>query len=88
VQCVAVSFTVHHWVFTDATGAEYKLDVSENGIWRSREGIYVWYDANTDKLYFPDGSFWLMGCVSGGTEPDAGTRYPTLIQDSNGATLS
>jgi hypothetical protein len=25
-----------------------------------------------------------MGCVSAGTEQDAGTRYPTVIQDSNG----
>ncbi len=34
--------------------------------------------------YFNDGSFWLMNCTSAGTEWDAGTMYPTQIEDSNG----
>ncbi|MEK7407925.1 MAG: hypothetical protein AAB225_22875, partial [Acidobacteriota bacterium] len=77
-------WTVHHYLFTDSSGAEYRLDVNTNGIWTSREGIYLEYDAAAQRLYFPDGSFWVMGAVSAGTEQDAGTRYPTLVQDSNG----
>jgi RHS repeat-associated protein len=75
---------VHHYVFTDSTGAEYRLDVNNNGIWTSREGIYVEYEPATYRLYFPDGTFWVMGAVSAGTEQDAGTRYPTLMQSTNG----
>src|SRR5205807_2111322 len=37
-----------------------------------------------NKLYFRDGSYWVMGATSGGTEQDAGTMYPTQIQDTNG----
>jgi hypothetical protein len=29
-----------------------------------------------------------MGCVSNGNEPDAGTYYPTTMQDTNGNQLS
>jgi hypothetical protein len=78
------SFTIHHYTFADGSGAEYRLDVNTNGVWTSREGIYLSYDSNTYRLYFPSGTFWLMGSVSAGTEQDAGTRYPTAIQDSNG----
>jgi len=75
---------IHHWTFTDATGAEYRLDVNTNNIWTSREALYLSYDGNQQRLYFPDGSFWAFDCVSLGNEQDTGTRYPTLIQDSNG----
>src|SRR5258707_1085290 len=44
----------------------------------------VTYDGNTNRLYFRAGSFWLMGCVSFGTEQDGGTYYPTTMQDTNG----
>ncbi len=77
-------WTVHHWVFTNATGAELRLDVNTGGVWTSKEAVYASYDANTQRLYFNDGSFWVMGAVSAGTEQDAGTRYPTLMQDFNG----
>jgi hypothetical protein len=73
-----------HFVFTDNTGAEYRLDQNNGVIWWSLQGIYVWFDANTDKLHFKDGTFWTMGSVSGGTEQDAGTMYPTIIEDVNG----
>lgn len=75
---------ISYYLYTDSTGAEYKLDVQSDGVWRSREGTYVFYDASADRLYFPDGSFWQMGAVTSSGEPDAGTRYPTLMQDSNG----
>ena len=74
-------------VYTDATGAEYRLDQNNNGVWTSREGTYVAWDSNVGRLYFPDGSFWVMGSESASTEPDAGTLYPTLIQDTNGNQL-
>ena len=53
-------------------------------MWSSKQGIYVWYDYSTSRLHFKDGSFWYMGCISSGTEQDAGAMYPTLMQDSNG----
>jgi len=77
-------FTAHHYIFTDATGAEYRLDVNTNGVWTSKDSTYVSYDSNTNRVYFNDGSFWVMGCTSAGTEQDAGTMYPTLLEDSNG----
>jgi RHS repeat-associated protein len=78
-------YTIHHWRFVDATGAEYRLDTqNEYGHWYSRDNAYVWYDAANQRLYFPDGSLWLMANLTGNSEADAGTRYPTVIQDSNG----
>jgi len=77
-------YTLLYYIFTDSTGAEYKLDTNTNGIWTSSQGIYLTYDGANQLLYFPDGSFWKMGCASAGTEPDAGTRYPTIMQDTNG----
>ena len=78
------TYVVDHWTFTDSTGAEYRLDVNTGGVWTSKEGVYVSFDANTNKLWFNNGTFWYMGCISGGDEQDAGTRYPTIIQDKNG----
>ena len=71
-------------MFTDATGAQYLLTQNTGGVYSSSESIYVSYDSNAGKLHFNDGSFWVMGCTSAGTEPDAGTGYPTLMEDSNG----
>jgi len=76
--------TLDYYLFTDASGAEYKLDVNNNGVWRSKEGILVFYDANTYRLYFADGSFWRMESISASSEQDAGTRYPTIVQDRHG----
>ena len=75
---------VGFYEFTDATGAVYRLSQNSNGIWTSTESVYVTYDSNAQRLYFNDGSFWVLGCTSAGTEQDAGTMYPTLLQDSNG----
>jgi len=77
-------WNLHHWIFTDATGAEYRLDQNSGGVWTSRDSTYVSYDSNVNRLYFNDGSFWVMDSVSSGAEQDAGTRYPTVMQDSNG----
>lgn len=80
---------IDHYLFIDSTGAEYHLTNQSANVWSSSgslsaESIYVWYDANTNLLHFRDGSTWLMGCISGGLEPDLGTMYPTEVTDSNG----
>jgi hypothetical protein len=85
------AFDIHHYTFTDSTGAEYRLDTPitspMGSVWVSKEGVYVTYNPTTNRLYFPDGSFWVMGCLSAGGEQDAGTRYPTVMEDSNGVRL-
>ena len=76
---------LHHFVFTDSTGAVYRLSVCTDGhIWKSVESVFFEFDVTTGRLWFPNGSFWLMGSTSAGTEQDSGSRYPTLMQDSNG----
>jgi YD repeat-containing protein len=78
------SYTLQYYLFTDSTGAEYKLDINTNGTWTSSQANYLSYEGANQFLRFPDGSFWKMGCASAGTETDAGTRYPTIMQDTNG----
>jgi YD repeat-containing protein len=80
----APSGLVGEYLFTDATGAQYHLNQNSGGVWTSVESVYVSYDSNVGKLHFNDGSFWVMGSTSAGTEWDAGTMYPTLMEDSNG----
>ena len=46
--------------------------------------VYVNYDANAGRLYFNDGTFWVVACTSTSNEQNAGTMYPTLIEDTNG----
>jgi hypothetical protein len=78
-------WTVHHYKFTAASGAEYRLDRNSGGVWTSGEsGVYLEYDANSRRLYYPDGTFWLMGAESSEAEADAGTLYPTVAEDPNG----
>jgi RHS repeat-associated protein len=75
---------IAYYLFTDASGAEYRLDRNTGNVWTSVQGIYVAYNANNNRLQFPDGTFWTMGCQSSGGETDAGTLYPTQMQDTNG----
>ncbi|HEY7338162.1 MAG TPA: DUF2341 domain-containing protein, partial [Bryobacteraceae bacterium] len=76
--------SIDHFLYTDSSGAEYRLDQNSGNVWGSKESIYVWFDANTNILHFRDGSFWYMGCVSAATESDSGVMYPTLMEDANG----
>jgi hypothetical protein len=76
--------TIAYYQFTDGTGATYNLDQNTGNVWISTGGIYASYDANAGLLHFKDGSFWAFGCISAGTEADAGTMYPTTMEDSNG----
>ncbi len=77
-------FAVKFYQFSDASGANYRLDQNSNGIWTSKESVYMSYDSNAQRLYFNNGTYWIFGCTSAGTEQDAGTMYPTMIEDSNG----
>jgi hypothetical protein len=49
-------WNVHHYLFIDSTGAEYRLDQNTGGVWSSKEGIYIYYDSNVGKLFFKDGT--------------------------------
>lgn len=73
--------------FRDATGAVYRLDQNNNGIWTSKDSTYVSFNAESDFLYFNDGTHWAMWNTSGGLEPDAGSIYPSYLEDSNGNLL-
>jgi hypothetical protein len=78
---------VDHYVYTDSTGAEYRLNQNASGIWTSStQSVYVWLDTTVspNRLHFKDGTFWVLGSTSGGTEQDAGTMYPTIIEDRFG----
>jgi RHS repeat-associated protein len=77
--------SVLYVIFTDATGAEYRLD-QDNGnmIFRAKDGLHLWYEWGSNNLYFPDGSKWYMGSVASSLEQDTGTRYPTYMFDTNG----
>ena len=75
---------VDHYVYADGSGAQYRLDQNSGNVWSSLQGIYVWFDANAGRLHFKDGTFWTMGSTSGGTEFDAGTMYPTIVEDVSG----
>jgi len=80
-------YTLDHYVVADSTGAEYRLDVNNNGRWTSTQGFRGTLDSTVSppRLYFNDGSFWVLGVESSGNEEDAGTYYPSLIEDSNGS---
>lgn len=79
-------WTTHHITFTDATGAEYLLDVwdSTARTFKSRDGSYLTYAVDTGLMYFRDGTYWQFWARSDGAEQDAGTWYPTMMQDTNG----
>ncbi len=73
---------IDHYILTDATGAEYR--VQPGVYYGSTDGIYALFDSATNELHFPDGTFWVMGSLSSGAEQDAGTMYPTIIEDVSG----
>ena len=75
---------IDHYLYTDSTGAEYRLDQNSGSLWTSTQGIYVTFDANTNILHFNDGTSWTFGCQSALGEPDSGTLYPTAMEDTNG----
>jgi RHS repeat-associated protein len=76
---------IAYYLYVDSTGAEYRLDhVTSGYLWTSTMGTYVTFDTTTYQVHFTDGSFWTMGSISASGEQDAGTAYPTIMEDSNG----
>ena len=84
LQAGSITPSGSYYLFRDGTGAEYLLDQGTYPVYTSKQGTYVSYDANANTVYFPDGSFWVMGSKSAAGEPDAGSLYPTKMEDSNG----
>jgi hypothetical protein len=72
------------FLYTNASGAQFRMTTQNGTLFAGSGSFYAWYDSNTSRLWFRDGSFWVMGCISAGGEPDAGTLYPTVVEDSNG----
>lgn len=77
-------WSADYYEFRDSSGAVYRLNQNNNGIWTSSESLYVWFDSNANVLHFANGNFWYFGCMSALGEQDAGDMYPTVIEDSNG----
>jgi RHS repeat-associated protein len=77
-------YTISYYLFSDATGSQYRLDQNNNNVWSSKESVYVSFDANANILYFPNGSRWVFACISAGNEADSGVMYPTMMEDRNG----
>ncbi|WP_263385931.1 RHS repeat domain-containing protein [Granulicella arctica] len=75
--------TASGFTFVDGSGAEYRMTQSGN-VWRSLNGHYVTWDPAQSTLWLANGSSMTFGSVAGPHEDDAGTMYPTLIQDTNG----
>jgi RHS repeat-associated protein len=71
------------FTFIDGTGAEYRM-TQAGSVWRSLHGHYITWDPSQSVLWFADGSSMTFGSVAGPYEANAGTLYPTLIQDTNG----
>jgi hypothetical protein len=88
IRPVWLNGAIHHFVYSDSTGAEYRLDQSSNNVWTSIDGSYAAYDASAGILHFTDGSFWDMYVTSAANEADAGTLYATQMEDTNGNFLS
>jgi YD repeat-containing protein len=85
IRAVMDGYNVLYYVYEDPTGAEYPLDVLNGTMWRPSQFAPVWeFDALNNRLWFKDGSFWQMDSLSASGEDDAGTRYPTVIRDTNG----
>jgi hypothetical protein len=78
--------TLSYYAYYDSTGASYRLNVNNGGVWSSLESVFIWLDTtvNPYKLHFRDGTFWVMGCTSASGEQDAGSLYPTTMESTDG----
>ena len=85
---VPATGTVQYYIFTDGTGAEYRMDAAPGGLYTTQDGIYLDYDPVNQVLRFKDGSWWDMDSQSASQEEDAGSRYPTAMHDTNGNSIS
>jgi RHS repeat-associated protein len=85
---VYASGVIDHYRFIDSSGATHRLYPSTGDTYVSRDSTYLKWDRVLHRLWFRDGTFWDFDYVSLDPEPDAGTRYPTKIQDTNGNYLT
>ena len=71
------------YTYVDGHGSEYVL--TQNGkIWVSLQSQYLTWDPALAVLRFASGKTYKFGCTSCRGEADAGSLYPTVIEDSNG----
>ncbi len=79
---------IDRFEFQDAAGVIHKLYENPAGSkkYKSQDSTYlVWdYNPSPPTLTFTDGTVWFFDCYSRDPEPDAGTRYPTKLKDTNG----
>jgi hypothetical protein len=76
----------NHYIYTDSTGAEYSLSVSNNNVRTSREGVYVSYDAIANHLYSTDGSFWYTTSRGNPNRPQVANRLNKWIVEPQNQT--
>jgi RHS repeat-associated protein len=77
--------TIDHFELQASSGVIRKLyQVGSSTQYKSQDSSYLLWDYSTRKLTFRDGSVWTFGCNSIGVEQDAGTLYPTQLEDTNG----
>ncbi len=82
---------IDHFEFIDGGGLIHKLYWTSGNKYKSQDSSYLLWDYGASPyptLTFNDGSVWSFGCVSEHPEADAGTRYPTLLKDANGNTIT
>ena len=71
------------FIYTDNTGAEYHLRQCGD-VWRSIGATHITFDPSRSQLWFANGTSMIFGAVAGPMEPDAGSLYPTVVQDLAG----
>jgi len=60
------------------------IKTKAGSLWTSVMGTYVTYDAQRRSASLYRRQFWTMGSISASGEQDAGSLYPTVMEDSNG----
>ncbi len=77
--------TLVRYEFQDGAGVIHKLfQVGSGTQFKSTDSTYLLWDYAARTLSRRDGSVWSFGCASLDPEPDAGTLYPTQLEDTNG----
>ena len=76
-------YTAAYYLYSDSTGAQYRLSVNTNNVWSSQESVYVYFDANANVLHFRDGSSGPSAAFQ--LRPKRiGRHAPTVMEDTNG----
>jgi RHS repeat-associated protein len=80
---------IDHVEYQDTGGVIHKLWAPANApntntVYLSQDSTYLIWNYANNTLTFRDGSVWTFGCESSSVEPDAGTLYPTELEDPDG----